>query len=404
VRNRNFIFIHSGLLVLLTSAGCASYESEDVSLPDLADEVAARQIGPVDFAGALEHAREHNPELKRLRAEARAAGFDVPPTDVILLGNTNKEDLKFAADPLALSMLGLRGAKARAAEARRLAMLAETKQREHHIAARIGEAFLIERTLLRFQPPSVDVDPDRFRAAGLASDVAWAHVAHARAAAAAEARAIATARADNLALLRRLLGVGKNAELELILPDGEFPAIPAQSDERFLSRPDLAAALARYQSADAVFRAAVTAQYPTILIGGEWEFPDGILGGVASLRLPVGAGGPARAAKARREASRHELEQTYLAAQEDARRAEEDFAEASQREFATGLGADAARAGLRAALVELEVSPDAFGPMADAAPRAQRNIREARIAALRAARLRVQLARAYAWPLEGDVQ
>ncbi|MEE8104625.1 MAG: hypothetical protein V3T86_03725, partial [Planctomycetota bacterium] len=376
MRNKNYI--HLGLLVLLTSAGCVSYEAEDVSLPELAEDVAAREIGPVDFAGALEHAHEHNPELKRLRAEARAAGFEVPPTDVILFGNTNKEDLKLAADPLALSGLGLRGAQARAAEARRLALLAETKLKEQQIAAAIGEAFLIERTLLRFQPPRVDVDPDRFRSAGLASDVAWAHVTHARAAATTEARAIVTARADNRARLRRLLGVGRHAELQLVLPEGEFPVIPAQTDERFLSRPDLAAALARYRSTDAAFRAAVIAQYPTIVIGGEWEFPDSALGGVASLRLPVGAGGPARAAKARREASRHALEQAYLAAQEDARRAEEDFAEAWQREFATGLGANAARAGLHAALVELEVAPDAFGPVADAAPRAIRNIREAR--------------------------
>ena len=64
-------------LLLLVAAGCVSYEAEDVNLAKLAEDVAAREIGPVDFAGALEHAREHNPELKRLRAEARAAGFDV---------------------------------------------------------------------------------------------------------------------------------------------------------------------------------------------------------------------------------------------------------------------------------------------------------------------------------------
>jgi len=387
----------------LLAAGCVQYTKEPIEWETVSSTIAERQPGELDFSGALAFAREHNPELKRLRAEAEAAGFDVPPTSIVLTVNTLESKVPGFVDPVALLKLGPRGARARAAKERESALFATMRARDLEIAASIAEAYLIERVLRAIDMPEVDADPEQFRIAGLASDAEVARVAYARDKERAERVTVEALREDNLAGLRRLLGVSANASVQIVVPEEEeFPPLPVHGD--LFARPDLDAALGRYRVADAEFRAAVLDQYPVIAVGPVFNWDLVRWGLFLPARIPIGAAGPARAAAKRREAARLDVEDALLRAQEDAARSRARYEWTSAQESAARSGAHAAEQDLEAALVHIAVSPDAFGHLARAAPDAVERMARVRTAAMTAARARVALARAYAWPHVGGIQ
>ena len=386
---RKFHLSVTGLVLLgmLIAGGCVSYDEKPVEWAAVSASVAERHPGTLTFEGALVYARAHNPELKRLRAEAQAAGLDVPPTYVNLSGNSAESKALGFVDPVALFKLGPRGARARAAHDREIAMLAELRARDLEVAAGIAETYLVERVLAETAMPAVDADPGMFERAGLASPTERARVTYARQKERAERFTVVALRVENAARLRMLLGVGPQARLEIVTPEErEFPPLPQARD--VMARPDLAVALARYTVADAEFRAAVYDQYPTFGLGPVYNWNLLRWGLLLPMRIPVGAAGPARAAGLRREAARLKVEEVLIAAQQDAVASRARFDWTAAQDTAARTGADAAAMDLRFALVHLEVTPDAFGHLAKAAPEAVE----------RMARARTALAQAYAWP------
>ncbi|MHC4407704.1 MAG: TolC family protein, partial [Planctomycetota bacterium] len=390
------------LLLGLLASGCVRYTHQPVALDEVAQEVAARDPGLVDYEAALSFARQHNPDLRRLRAEAAAAGFDVPPTNIVLTVNTLESKVPGFVDPVALLKLGPRGARAQAAKERESALLQELQDRDLDVAAGIAEAFVVERVLRDFRIPALDVDPELFERAGLASAVDRQRVSYAIAKKEAEDVTIEALRAENFAGLRVLLGVRSSANLSVELPEGDFPPLPVDGD--LMIRPDLAVALARYRVADREFRAAVLDQYPVIAVGPVFNWDVLRWGVFLPARIPVGAAGPAKAAGKRREAARIAVEAALLRAEEDGTRSRHRFERTNAQAKAAKIGARTSAADLKSALVHLEVTPDAFGHLSSAAPEAIERLAKARSAKLEAARARVAYARAYAWPHSGEEQ
>jgi len=362
--------------------------------------IEQRAPGALDYEGALAFAREHNPELKRLRLEAEAAGLDVPPTSVNFAASSLENNAVGFVDPVALLKLGPRGARARAAEERESALLAGLRERDLEVAASIAEAYLVERVLRNITMPTVAADPAHFRKAGLASSAEAARVTYAREREQAERFTVEAMRRENLARLRQLLGVSGAASLSIVTPEEqEFPPLPVDPD--LFARPDLAVALGRFQVADAEFRAAVLDQYPVFAVGPAFNWDLVSWGVLVPVRIPVGAAGPARAAGKRREAARLAVETALLRAQEDTATSLARFEWTAAQERAARSGAHAAEEDLQVALAHIEISPDAFSHLAKAAPDAVERMSRVRTVAVDAARARVALARAYAWPHVG---
>jgi hypothetical protein len=391
-------------LITIPIAACVAYRPQPVELAAVADEVDARTVQALDFASAVAYARANSPELKSLAAQARAAGFDVPPVNVVAGTNLSGDHGAITTDPVALLKLGPRGAAAKLADARQAEILTALAQEERRIGAAVAEAFLLERTLRGLQVPHIDVNAASFHAAGLASDVDRDRVRAARLAQRAETRTIEAEREANLARLRALLGLGSGARLELVLPEGAFPALPEPTRRNLLQRPDLAVALARYKTADAALKKAVADQYPSIVIGGTLEFDGTHFGGVGAIRVPLGAGKPARAAIERREAARLQVEAVLLQAQQEAGERAAEYDAAQARAAATAAAAQVTASALRSSLVRLEVTPDAFRDAAQNANKAVFAAGLAREAAVQEARARVGLASAYGWPFPEEIR
>ncbi|MGQ0615312.1 MAG: hypothetical protein ACT4PV_16395 [Planctomycetaceae bacterium] len=390
--------------LLLLCAGCAAYRSRLVTLPAVAAEVERRTVGRLDFAAAAAFALEHHHEVLRLEAEARAAGLDIPASAGELSSNLDEENVEARVDPLALVRIGPRGAAARVARARLEELAARLRQEKQTLLAAIAETFLVERVLRTCGPPSIDLDAEPFERAGLASRSGAAQARAARAARAAEGRANDAERRSNLAYFRHLLGLDRDAPVDLALPDEEFPPLPAASRENLLRRPDLAVALASYKVADAEFRQAVADQYPSLSLGSEISWTGGGVAGLVGVRVPLGASRPARAAGERREAARIGVEAALLIAQQDAVEAEEAYESGTARARAAALGAQGMATMYQAAATRLELEPDGFEMAADVAVRAVADAVMAREAAVAAARARVRRARAYGWPFPEELQ
>ncbi|MEM8886205.1 MAG: hypothetical protein AAGD14_19250 [Planctomycetota bacterium] len=384
------------LLLGLVGTGCVSYEKKPLDAPAMLEERAELAPGAVDFDAAMAFARAHNPELKRLRAQAEAAGFDVPPTHINITVNTLEQKAPGFVDPVALFKLGPRGARAQAAKEREAALLQELNERDLQIAAGIAEAFATERFLLSLQLPPIDADPKLFEKAGLASRVDRTRVEYARSKEDAERVAIESLRAENRARLCELLGVRPSAALTMLLPEGAFPPVPDRGD--LFARPDLAVALARYRVADREFRAAVLDQYPVVGIGPVFNWDIVRWGLFIPTRIPGGADGPARAAGKRREAARFAVEAALLRAEREVAERRAAFVRFEAEAHAAQLGAKTAAIDLHSALVHLEVTPDAFDHLARAGPEAVERLSMSRHAGLAAVRARVRYAKAWAWP------
>lgn len=382
-------------------AACVAYRPAPVDLGKTARDLDRRAVPEVDLLAAVGFAHAHSPELQRLRAEARAAGLDVPPFGVGASANQHDEEVMLGIDPVELHQ---RGAAAKAAHARQVEALAALREEERRIAAGIAECFLVEGVLAARALPPEAPDPNAFVRAGLASDAAAAQALAARKARAAEELAVSAERVSNLARLRRLMGLPAGAELSLSLPPSPFPSLPEWGRERLLRRPDLAVALARYGTSDAELREAVRAQYPSIEIGPAFRWNGGGWGGFAELRVPVGASRQARAAEERREAARRSVEAALLAAEEEAHARDAELRGATAKASARAAEAEAMAKEYAAASARLEVDGDAFGDVAWRAATAVAAEAEAREAAVAEARARIAYASAYGWPLPEDLR
>lgn len=386
----------SALVVSAALAGCVAYESENVTLEAFAAALP-RHSGSLTFEQAVALAMAHNGEIKAREAECRAAGLDIMPTE--LQGQLQQESLAVMIDPLALLGLTQRGASSFLAETRAAEAAAALAQTRWRTMAAIAEVFAHHRALddLR-QVPLVAVDGDEFASAGLASPVAVEQVRGAAAASEAERHAIETEKATQIADLRLLLGLSPASELDLVLLPADWPPLPLADEQALLRRPDLALALARYRTADAEFRKAVADQYPSLMIGPDAPLRGGTIDPMAVLRWPLGASGPAEAARERRTAARGRLSDALAQATNEAASAVASYESAVLRERAARTGARASTHAFAAATAALQVEVDAFERVADKAPMAVRDAMEAREAAVAAARARVRTAVASGWP------
>ncbi len=377
-------------------AGCVAYEAEDVTLQKSAAALP-RHVGALTFDQAVALAMAHNGEIKAREAECRAAGLDVMPTE--LQGQLQQESLALMIDPLALLGLTQRGASSLLAESRATEAAAALAQTRWRIMAAIADVFAHHRALDGLQPvPLVAVDSEAFATAGLASPVAIDQVRGAAAAATAERHAIDAEKATQIAELRQMLGLSPASELDLVLPPADWPQVPPADEEALLRRPDLTLALARYRTADAEFRKAVAEQYPSLMIGPDVPLRGGAIDPMAVLRLPIGAAGPAEAARERRNAARSRLSDALAFAANEAASTVSQYEAAVVREQAASVSARASARAFAAATAALQVEVDAFERVSEKAPMAVRDAMEAREAAIASARARVRSAVAAGWP------
>ena len=389
----------SALLSLLSLLGsCVFYEPQEVTLAGLAAATPSAPPGPLDLAHAMAFALQHNPELHRLAAEARAAGADVPATEI--QGQWSGDDRRLAAmiDPIALLQLGARGAAADLAAARREEALAALAVARWRMLGAITEVFAALTAVESATPPRLVCDVEAFVQAGLASPAAAAMARGASASAAAERLALAADREALLAELRPLLGLPGDAALTLAPLAPDYPPLPPRDPASLLRRPDLALAIASYRVADAEFRRAVAEQYPSLMIGPDLPLGAGAVDAMAWFRVPLGADGPAIAARERRDAARARATEALLAASNRAVAAGSQHEALAQRAAAASATAAGSAIALAAAEAAAAVEIDAFLPLAEGAQAAVRDAMERRLATVAAARARVQLAVAYGWP------
>ena len=383
---------------MLALASCVAYERDDANLEEIAASLQARVGGQLSFPEAVALAMRQNPELAALEAASRAAGIDVPTTELQGQWDGFEEMVAVMVDPVALLRRGPRGAAVTLAEVRGAEALAALAEARWRIVAKIAELYAVTTALRGLEAPQPAVDPEPFVRAGLASPAAAAQVRAAAANAEAERLALDVERVTLVAELRQLLGLPPTTDLEFVPIDGDFPPLPPAEDAAVLQRPDLALALARYRVADAEFRRAVADQYPSLMLGPQIPLRGGPLDAMAVLRLPLGASSLARAAQERRTAARATLVAAFLAASNAASVADSTHAAAEQRAVAMSASAVASAAALAAAKTGLQVEVDAFQRLAEAAPMAVRDAVELRGALVAAARARVQRAVAFGWP------
>lgn len=383
-------------LLLGVVPGCASYAPADVTL-STATAGLPRHDGPLTFERAIALAFTHNGELVARAAECRAAGLDVVPTE--LQGQLQQDNLALMVDPLALLGLAQRGASMRLAEARGLAAAAALATERWRVVTSIAEVFVASRALAGLPAlPAVDVDVEAFVAAGLASSLAASSVRAAAVGAEAERRALHADHATLAADLRRLLGLSADSRFDLVPPPADWPPLPPADEVSVLRRPDLAETLARYEVADAEFRRAVADQYPALMLGPDFALRGSGVDPMAILRWPLGASGPAEAARERRSAAGSRLRDAVLAASGEALAAATRHEAAAARARAASATAEAAGRAFVAAAVALQVEVDAFDRVAERALMMVREAMDAREAAMAAARARVRAAAAAGWP------
>ncbi|MEQ1631246.1 MAG: hypothetical protein ABL997_02660 [Planctomycetota bacterium] len=184
----------------------------------------------------------------------------------------------------------------------------------------------------------------------------------------------------------------------MVLPPADWPPLPLADEQALLRRPDLAVALSRYRTADAEFRKAVADQYPALMIGPDAPLRGGTIDPMAVLRWPIGAAGPAEAARERRTAARSRLSDALAIATNEAASAAATHDSAVLRERAARTSARASSHAFAVATATLQIEVDAFERVSEKAPMAVRDAMEAREAAIAAARARVRTAVAAGWP------
>jgi len=387
--------------VALLLAACVGHDEVPMGPAAAAAQLAAVPGGRFDLPRAMAHAMVHNPGLQALEAEARAAGLDVPALEAELEVRGGDETAALMVDPVAWLGLGQRGAALRTVDARQRSALARLATARWEVAREVTTAFAVETALEGLQPVTVAVDGQPFLAAGLASPVAAARLEAAREGARAEVMAVLALREANREALGALLGIGPETEFSLAAPV-VFPFASAEVealDGALLQRPDVLVAAAELEVADAGFREAVAAQYPSLRVGPEFGWADGSMwNAMGYLVLPVFATGPAEAARERRTARAAELRGALARARAEAVASMLAADVDAARARAASAAAQASVAALAAATAQVANEPDAFEPLSEAAAMAVRDAGEQRMAALELARSRVRAAFASGWP------
>jgi len=393
-----WIILFAGAL----SAGCVAYVADDADASTVAAEAAQRRGGTFTFAAALAAAMRQNPELLALEAQARAAGAVTQPLELQSEYRSDDEMLAVMLDPIALLGLGARGGAAAVADAAAAEAVARLAAGRWQITAAVAETFVLDAALRSLSVPDLAADADAFQRAGLASPIAADQVRAAQARAAAETLELAKETEANRAALRNLLGLPAGTRVEFAASDAELLQQPEATDAAVLARPDLALATARFRVADAEFRAAVSDQYPSLMLGPEFPLRGGSLEAMAILRVPIGMAGRAEAARERREAARATLGAVWVQASNAANQAERELAAAAAGETASSLSLRASTKDLATARLALQVEIEAFDRFAKAATMVVRDTMEHRTATQALVRARVQRAVAYGWPLAGS--
>lgn len=356
---------------------------------------------PIELDAAIYHALHHDRELAAARARAEAAAANLPAQVLIFgaegLSSDGGGRAYLSIDPAAWIGVGAQGAANRVAAARGALAWAEVYALERQIEEEIVQAFARADVLSSWHVPEVALDPRPLAAAGLLSAEAAAAVEDANLTRAAESRAIEAGLADlRASVASRLCWIGDDSTDAISLTlgptlsnDGTEPPItsfvPGEDDSTWLARPDLARALAALVVADAEVRVAAADRYPELRLGPELDLLTGGIGGLITVRLPVFAEGPLRAASALREAARAELERAIMLARVEISRAEYALAKATADEQAAQAHRRSTRQAVDIALVRLSLAPEQLKEAADAAhdaliaDRGARNARLARI-------------------------
>ncbi|MBL8899455.1 MAG: TolC family protein [Planctomycetes bacterium] len=377
----------------LLLAACESYDPAPVELAEVGRELAEIEVPEsLDLAEALRFAERRDPELRRRAHEARAALDDVPGFDLMYSMGTRDGMADLSVDPAELFGLLQRGAAFEVAEAERALLVAEWIEARWRLGTEIAAIYLAAEALEEFsrsRAPSLDLDERAFEQAGFASPNAVARLRAARLAIALEQREVDAERERLRARLARRLGVPLAKAPALRFDAGVRATFRASAPGvvAFEQRPDLLVAEARYLRAEAALSEAAVAQYPRLRLGPEWMIGSSSWGGFFQVSLPLDAGGPVRAARARREAARAELDATWLAAEEELRVLEQDVMTATARAQQLDAAADSAELGVRSARAQLEISADGFEMIAERAAMWAREAGERRMAHLREAEL-----------------
>ncbi|MCK5940564.1 MAG: TolC family protein [Planctomycetes bacterium] len=376
---------------------CVAYERDQADARSIAAEVALRRGGAFTFAEAAEHMLANHPELRAVEARARAAGAAITaPLPVIGEWRGRNEAVGVMVDPIALLGLGPRGAAIDTAEARAQEAAEALAVARWRALGELAEVYLLDQAIAELEVVLPELEVDAFERSGLASPITAAQLRASQARAASERLAHERVRRDQLARLRHLLGLDDRATLTL-RPGWTFADLRPDEDA-LLDRPDLALAAARFETADRAFRQAVAEQYPSLQIGPSVSLRGDPMRLMSMLTVPLGMAGLAEAARERREAARHDLEDTLLEAHREATQARNALAAARAEAAAADAMWQASARALTAARANLEVQPDAFAPFAAAARELMDATTMRRNATVARAIAEVRLAVAYGWP------
>ena len=388
------------LLLLLSSlASCVSYQRNDATAPSIAAIVDARTGGTFTVDEAIDVALRQNPRIRALAARLRAANAATTvPLPMRVNWRGRNESLEVMVDPIALLGLGTRGAIIDGAESAVLEAAAELVVARWQIIADVATEFLVHAALQELQIADMDLSAESFERAGLASPVAAMQLRAAQSGNHSEQLQITRELSDNKARLRELLGLSDHAKLTITAIAEDWLQQPEGTSNEILKRPDLSLASARFQVADAKFYQSVTEQYPSLNIGPNITFDGNPLRAMAALQIPIGMHGRAEAAREIREASRAELETSYLRAKREASISQQQLIATQAVATATTAAVRSSTIALNAARATIEVDSGTFAQFAKAATQVVHQTMEHRRAVFARVRAEIQRAQAYGWP------
>lgn len=274
---------------LLLCTGCVAYRPRPVSVEETARTLTSRTLGAAaSREDLLRAALEMHPDLAIVRADLAAAQAAIreaaerpnPSVSVGLERKSGAGDVSPWVTSLSLDVpfetAGKRGARVRQARAMTAEAAANVDQAIWNVRGGVGRAWTeVARgsalTALRQREAALRADIVSIYEKRLqVGESATPDVARAR----AEARttgAAALAAAARLASARDALAAAIGIPRSALPDDLDLSAIPAGAsiDGRLqelalTARPDVLAALAHYQAADAALRLAVKAQYPDV--------------------------------------------------------------------------------------------------------------------------------------------
>ena len=389
-------------LIPLLLASCVAYVPSDVDVASIAEDLAARPGGAYTFDEAAVLTLRHHEELLAAEARARAAGA-ATTVPLPLLGEWRQRNEAIGAmvDPVAMLGLGPRGAEIELADARAVAATTELAVARWRSLAELAEAYELHRAAASLEAPELGdehLDLDAFVRAGLASPVAVAMLRAARSARAERvelARCATTGRADPPARHRRPHSSSRYAAEPILAED------PRRRDP---SPPGHRVGRRGTEVADRELRKAVADQYPTFQLGPSFSLRGDPLRAMGMLQLPIGMQGLAEAARARRDATRHEVRDALVEAMLEVETSSSRQQAAAAAEETAAAMLEARRTALDAARAALEVGSDAFDAYAASASEYTQAVAEHRRAKVALTVAKVRLAVAYGWPQRDNLE